>query len=263
MSRPVQLLRSPRLPGVFVAICMLLFACAAKAEETTPPRLEFYFTPYLWISGTSGDFSTRNPNIPTQTATASFGDILSHLNSVPVMGAFEVRYGRFGLLADIIAVSLKGDVPTKGPAFNGGSAKLTEFIATIMATYRALELRNQFLDVGIGVRPVAYWTEFTFNSGVLPGFSRSPSVSWADPLLGARYHLDLSKRFGLTAYGDVGGFGAGSNLTWQLLGTVDYRFNQWLVMHTGYRHLHIDYRGDVLHADTALSGPIIGATIRF
>jgi hypothetical protein len=140
---------------------------------------------------------------------------------------------RFGLLADIIAVSLKSDVSANGPAFNGGSAKLTEFIATVMATYRALEFRNQFLDIGVGVRPVAYWTAFTFNSGALPGFSRSPSVSWADPLLGARYHLDLSKRFGLTAYGDVGGFGAGSNLTWQLLGTVDYRFNQWLVMHAG------------------------------
>jgi hypothetical protein len=240
-----------------------LLAGAARAQETSPPHWQFYFLPYLWVSGVSGTTSTSNPNIPSQTATASFGDILSHLNSVPVIGAAEIRYGRFGLLTDVMLISLKSDLPTKGVLFSGATVNLTEFLTTVMPTYRVLDLPNQSLDLGAGVRVVAYWTKLSFNSGALPGFSRSPSLSWADPLLGARYHINLSNRWGLTAYGDVGGFGAGSNLTWQALGTVDYRWNKWLVLHAGYRHLQIDYKGSVLRSDTALSGPLLGATIRF
>ena len=52
-------------------------------------------------------------------------------------------------------------------------------------------------------------------------------------------------------------------MTWQLLGTVDYQYNDWLAFHAGYRHLHINYDGNVLHTSTALSGPIFGATMRF
>jgi hypothetical protein len=244
-----------------------LLACAtairpAMAEEPVSSRLQFYFTPYLWVSGISGTTSTSNPNSPSQTATASFGDILSHLNSIPIMGAGEVRYDRFGLSADIIAVSLKSNVSTPGPAFSGGTATVTELLSTIMPTYRVLDLPNQSLDVGIGVRVIAYWTKLTFNTGLLPGFSRSPSLSWADPLLGLRYHIDLPNRFGLTAYGDAGAV-SGDNLTWQVMGTIDYRYNEWLTFRGGYRHLHINYDGDVLHTSTALSGPIFGATMRF
>ncbi len=77
-----------------------------------------------------------------------------------------------------------------------------------------------------------------------------------------RYHFDFPNRVGLTAYGDAGAVSS-NNLTWQLLGTVDYQYNDWLAFHAGYRHLHINYDGDVLHTSTALSGPILGATIRF
>ena len=217
----------------------------------------------MWVSGVTGTVSTANPNIPSQTTSVSFGDILSHLNSVPIMGAAEVRYGRLGLLTDLIVTSLRTDLPARGGPFSGATVRLTELLATVMPTYRVLDLPGQALDLGVGVRPVAYWTKLSFNSGALPGFSRSFSLSWADPLLGARYHLNLTKTWGLTAYGDVGGFGAGSDLTWQLLGTVDYRYNEWLTFRLGYRHLQINYKGNALRSDTALSGPILGSTVRF
>jgi hypothetical protein len=251
-----------RLKGaVCVAIaCALLQARDARADDAGSPHWQFYFTPYLWISGVSGTTATRNPNIPTQTATVSFGDLLSHLNSVPVIGAFEARYGRFGVLTDLMVISVKSDLATDGIAFSGGSAKVTELLSTVLPNYRVLDTGTRSLDLGVGARILAYWTTLTFNTGLLPGFSRSPSVSWAAAIFGARYHLDLPRGFGLTAYGDVG---AGPNLTWQAMGTVDYRYNEWLVFHLGYRHLRIEYHGDILRSDTALSGPLAAATIRF
>ncbi len=62
-----------------------------RRQEGAAPTWQFYFTPYLWVSGVSGTTSTSNPNIPTQTSTASFSGLLSHLNSVPIIGAFDVR----------------------------------------------------------------------------------------------------------------------------------------------------------------------------
>lgn len=57
--------------------------------------------------------------------------------------------------------------------------------------------------------------------------------------------------------------GAGSQFTIQLLGTLDYRATDWLTLRAGYRHLHIDYQGDVLRLNIAMSGPILGATFQF
>jgi hypothetical protein len=42
----------------------------------------------------------------------------------------------------------------------------------------------------------------------------------------------LSWRAGFTGYGDVEGFNSG-NRNWPLLGTVDYHFNDWLVVPRG------------------------------
>ncbi len=260
MPRPRHKLR-------LIAMCMVLgwqpFIATAAQADSAAPHLEFDFTPYLWISGVVGTTSARNPNIPSQTSTASFGDLFTHLNSIPLIGAFEARYGRFGVLTDLMVISLKSDVQTKGAAFSGGSASVTELLYTLLPTYRVLETGDQSLDLGAGVRVMAFWTKFSVNAGVLPGFSTSPSLSWAAPIAGLRYHLNLPRRFGLTVYGDVGGLGGDANLTWQALGTVDYRYNDWLVLHLGYRHLQIDYNGNTLHTNTALSGPIFGTTIRF
>jgi hypothetical protein len=238
----------------------LLVPGNARADDTDQPRWQFYFTPYLWISGVSGTTSSANPNIPSQTATASFGDLLSHLNSVPIIGAFEARYGRFGVLTDLMVISLRSNFDTQNVLFTGGSATVTELISTILPNYRVVDTGDQSLDLGVGARVFADWLKLSFNSGLLPGFSRSPTISWAAAIFGGRYHLDLPRGFGLTAYGDIG---TGPNLTWQALGTVDYRYNDWMMFHLGYRHLHIGYQGDGLNSDTALSGPLAAATIRF
>ncbi|MBN8874229.1 MAG: hypothetical protein J0H67_15445 [Rhodospirillales bacterium] len=233
------------------------------AQDSADPQWRFYLTPYLWIAGVSGSAQTPISRLPTRDVSVSFGDVLSNLGAIPLMGAGEARNGRFGVLIDFMALSVKSDVSTNGPLYSGGNVRMTQITGTVMGMYRAVETNNQFLDVGAGVRPWSVSTKFTLNAGLLPGVSTSQSVSWADPLIAARYHADISKTLGLTVYGDVGGFGAGSELTWQVLGTVDYRWNDWLVTRLGYRHLHIDYQASVLRLNIGLSGPILAATFRF
>ena len=46
----------------------------------------------------------------------------------------------------------------------------------------------------------------TLNPGLLARRVVTRDVSWADPLIAARYHRELGNGFGVTGYADVGGF---------------------------------------------------------
>jgi len=242
---------------------LLSAADGAKAQEAAKPGWQFYITPYFWASSLAGTVGTPNPERPTQTATAGFGDVLSHLSNIPVMATLEARNGRFGVLSDLMVISLRTPVSTPGPLFSGVTAQTTQFVTTEMGMYRVLRRNVQWLDVGVGFRTAAIWTKLTFNPGIIPGFTAKSAVAWADPLFGARYHVNLSKRIGLTAYADVGDLPGGSTLTWEVLGMADYRYNDWLIFHAGYRHLHMDWSGSTLSVGVALSGPFLAATFQF
>ncbi len=240
----------------------MIAATQARAEEPAAPQWEFYLTPYLWVAGVSGTLQTPNPRIPSQSASAGFGDILSHLDAIPFMGSAEARYDRFGVMADFMAISVEAGIPTNGPLFSSGGAKLTQFIGTMAGTYRVINAPGQALDLGVGARAFGMSTQFTLNSGLLQGFTKSPGASWADPIAVVRYHIDLSPQWGLTAYADGGG-GPSSQYTWQVLGTVDWRVTDSMVMRIGYRNLQFQYQGDKLHQNMTMSGPIIGGTMQF
>jgi hypothetical protein len=60
----------------------------------------------------------------------------------------------------------------------------------------------------------------TLNPGQLPAGGANQRAGWGDPLVGGRYHYDFGNGWGLTAYGDVGGFDLGAHTDWQVIGTA-------------------------------------------
>jgi hypothetical protein len=69
----------------------------------------------------------------------------------------------------------------------------------------------------------------------------------------------------VTAYGDVGGFGIGAHVDWQVIGTVDYALNPLWNLHLGYRSLNFNYQASNrnLGFDVHMRGPILAGTFRF
>ena len=101
--------------------------------------------------------------------------------------------------------------------------------------------------------------------------SASGSVSWIDPIVGARLRHQLAPGIGLIASADVGGFGVGSKFSWQILAAINYDFYvsksvTWSGM-VGYKALHVDYsQGSGISQyeyDMTMYGPIFGITARF
>lgn len=219
-------------------------------------------TPYVWVAGISGTVTGPIPNAPPLEASADFGDVLTKLNKIPVMLAGEVRYGDFGITADIMAISVKSSVKTDGRLYSGGNVKVGQIIGSALGTYRAVETDAHMLDVGIGFRAFSLSTDFTLDGALFPSLSFEPDMNWVNAIVGARYRYRFTPEWSVSLYGDIGG-GSDDDLTWQAFGTVDYQLSQSTTVRAGYRHLSFRHDERVLRQDIDLSGPIIGATMRF
>jgi hypothetical protein len=98
--------------------------------------------------------------------------------------------------------------------------------------------------------------------------SATKDVTWFDPVVGARLRHNFRPGLDLVVSGDVGGFGAGSQFSWQALAALDWQFAKinnitWNGM-VGYKALYVDYSqgsGLTQYAfDMTIHGPIFGIT---
>ncbi len=197
----------------------------APVSSPASPKFEVLLTPYLWLPWTASNVSPNNARLPSASNTVGPGTLISHLTWVPFMGAAEFRYDRYGVTLDYIHAPVKTGVDSKTQLFSGATAGMTEDAGTAMFLYRPWADPNQYIDVGVGVRAWGLSGDINVNQGLLPAVSVANGLSWADPLIGGRYHRELGNGFGLTASADVGGFGLGAQIDWQILGTLDYRVN--------------------------------------
>jgi hypothetical protein len=135
-------------------------------------------------------------------------------------------------------------------------------MSTLAGGYRAVDRGPFFVDLLAGMRIVAIDQDFRL-SGPNRSFSRGASKTLVDPIIGARMSGPFSDRWGYDLYGDVGGFGASSKLTWQLMGVVKYHISTSWAASAGWRHLVINTSRNGFKFDVAMDGPIAGVSYRF
>jgi len=244
-------------------------ASASDLPQPRPPRTpvigsapSFFVTSYVWATAIDGRSATLPP-LPAADIGLRFRDVLRELDGA-VMIAAEMRVDRWSFLLDgqFSQVTAGGSLP--GPFFS--SLKVRSQSTTIqgVALYQVHDDAFVSLEVGAGIR---FWN-LNNKLEVQPGLANfhidhSQSETWVDPTLGARLGLKLGGPWSLTVAGDFGGFGAGSRVTWQALGTVNYAWNENWTLKAGYRALHVDYRNGEFLYDVTLHGPAIAATYRF
>jgi hypothetical protein len=238
---------------------------ASAQEATWPYGMQFFVTPYLWLAGINATTKTPLPRAPEVNSSVGPFQLLGDLNGAPFMGAFEVRQGPLGFLGDVLHVPVGTNITTHDVFFQGGNAALKANMGTGLVLYRLLDQPSQFADLGGGFRAWGFSADLSLNPGLLAGQSVNRSSGWGDPLIGGRYHYDFGNGFGLTAYGDVGGFGVGAHVDWQVIGTAEYAPNPWLNLRLGYRSLNFNYQASDsnLGFNVHMKGPIFAATFRF
>ena len=237
---------------------------ASPAPDTASRALQV--TPYLWASGIRGDVSPFRAG-PTVGVSKSFGDVLDNLNFGGFLHVWH-RNGRYVASADAMLVDTTEDhaierVPVFGPV-RGLAAKVDtrQTTVSLQAGYRIVETAPFTLDLLAGARLWNVENKVKISYANL-AISRRETLAWVDPVIGLRAFYGLTDGLSLQAQGDLGGFGAGSRLTWQVMATANYVLTNRLSVSVGYKILKTDYRSGGHVFDTTLQGPVAGLTYRF
>ncbi len=272
--------------SVFAVFTAFSATAASGADEVraAPATVDgadwaFQATGYLWATGLNGNISPFR-RAPTLHVEKSFSDVMEDLNFGGFLNVWG-RYDRFVLSGDIMYVDTtdskaSGPLPALQipglPTLPAGAAidadvDTQEFMATLQAGYRIVDADGFSLDALAGAR---FWhisneVAVTATHPLIGSVSAThkESFGWIDPIIGARAFFGLTDKLSVQAQVDIGGFGAGSDLTWSALATVNYIFTDTLSVSAGYKVLAVDYSDDGYVFDSRLSGPVMGLTYRF
>ena len=86
---------------------------------------------------------------------------------------------------------------------------------------------------------------------------------WFDPYVGLRTRYNFNKTFYTAVRGEIGGFGVGADLMWEVEAAVGINLTHCVFTEIGYRALGIDYDNDGLLFDAVMHGPQITTGITF
>lgn len=237
--------------GAITAAALATAPAAAQAQDWTGQ-----VTLYGWGAGVTGEF-TPFTGAETISFDASLSEVLEDLDAAFFATAFA-RRGDFVLFGDFTysSSSRDGVVPPGVPA--SGEVTLTSL------TFAA----GQRFDAGGGTTVDAMggfrgWSVDGLVSVPLAAVELAPEKTFVDPIVALRVNAPIATDWSVLGYFDVGGFGVGSEVTWQAAVTANYQATDNLYLSFGYRHLYLDYSDGGTEFEGAMSGPLIGATWRF
>ncbi len=249
-------------------------------------------TPYVWATFLSGSSTVRGRTVDVDVNPIQ---VIGHLERVPFFGYGEMRKGPFALYADFMYadLGLSDGIHTHTPSTVGASLGMNfqQFIAEAGGMYELARLDSggnlkdpQAVKSFIAIDALAgfrYWNQQadlglnlagTVDTGGLvvsgnKAIAHSGTVDWTDPLIGLRLRHQFEPGKELTLRGDFGGFGVGSQFSWNLLAAYNYSVSKTASLYIGYRALDVDYKqgqGKTLYEfDIIQHGPVTGLTVKF
>jgi len=217
---------------------------------------------YLWFTGLTGNVGAAGQVAPV---SVSFGDVIKQLN-IAAMTALDVRRKRVGLLTDLIFISLSSDQKTTpiDNTYIGFQANAKQLIVDPEAYVRLLDRDLGSIDAIGGGR---FWhlnnalDLFPPNNGNT--VTAAQTQDWVDPVLGARFRLNANKGIFFNLKGDAGGFGVGSQETYQIYAGVGKQFKEHYSALLGYRYLYVDYKNGGFLYNVHMQGIVTGFNIHF
>jgi hypothetical protein len=225
VSRARQLART-RVASLALAAGLYSIGLAAPeaAEQLVSDEWQFSLTPYLWALALDGDVTVKGVK---SSPSVSFKDILENLDYA-LMVEGEARKGRIGVYANAIYASLSDKDETSGVRLRvgadvawAGAGAFYRLGPWSLTSEPGSSGPQEVVDPYAGARVTYLSTELKVRDG---GPQGEQDKTWVDPIFGLRTIWQLTPQWSVTALGDIGGFGAGSEFTWQAAGMVGYRF---------------------------------------
>lgn len=247
--------------SVLAALGVLGIVSSACAEEAW----QFRLSPYAWLAGLKGSVATA-PGLPPITVDVSPSDALSDLEGGGML-MLDARKRRHGFLLDFVYTDVRSDtqlLPSPIDLDLNSISKTT--IATLAYQYEVYRNDETVVDLLAGIR---YWkvdTTLRFGGGlgILAGRSIRTTESWIDPALGIKGRARLgTSRFYFEGGLGVGGFGVGSDLTYEVNANLGYQWTKSIGTTIGYRMFDVDYSNGGYVYDVRQQGWQLGLTWSF
>lgn len=249
--------------GLLAALVPLNASAVAASRHDSIDDTQWHYrlTPYIWgagLEGRVGKFGRR------ADVSKSFSDVLDGLD-LGAMLAFEARLGRYGVLTDLLYVSLSESdtIPTPIGIDVDANAKVKATTFMLAGQYRATQDDWGYLDLVGGAR---YWglrTDISASLGSLFSVDGSDKESWVDPIVGVKGTYHLGERTYFTGWAMIGGFDVGSRFSSDLMGALGYKLTDQSALLLAYRRMQVDYSSSDFVFDASLQGPALGWDYRF
>ena len=259
------------------AVCAFIWATAAANAADLPSRVDpnppspavqidsgwkFSFAMYAWASGMKGTTATLPP-LPAVNVDVGFDKVLKHLNGA-FMGAAELRNGRFLIATDLLYASLSASTNPTTPLFNLVKLQTSSLIGTLVPGYRLVDDPRYSFDVLAGVRGYSVATKVTTGSPLaILNLVGKHTESWVEPIVGVKGRVNLTDKFYFASWGFIGGFGAGSKISWDVFGGFGYAFSDRYSAVLGYRALSVDYSRNNFIYNIVQKGPVAALIVKF
>ena len=231
---------------LLAAAIFVLGVASAQQSSAAGDDWSFRFTPYVWLPSLSLD-----AGIGTSPQVSSDTDVLDVLDFA-FLATGEARKGDWGLLFEFNYLALSDEA-----TFLGSRVRIDTELEGVMAgaavAYRLADTGTARVDGFAGARVWSLETSLDFRR--LPAVSRT--TTFVDPILGVRAEYDFGERWSVSGLAEVGGFGVGSELQWELVGRVGYRVGESTTIGVGYRHLALEFDRDRIDVEAAMSGPFL------
>jgi len=207
--------------------------------------------PYLWFASVGGRVTIRGFRSGVHR---TFGELFND-QRLAVMGSLEYHNSKYLLYLDGIYLDFdEGDTLPIGKV--------------------DLHIVNSYLTCVVGRRwekpfPIRIFAGFRYcNARSIAHFegvrfALYHTKEWFDPIIGASFHIPIRGRWSFDLMGDVGGYGIGSDYTWELMGLFSYAVGKHGSFQVGYRAMETDYFKNGFGLTTASHGPIVGFEFRF
>lgn len=251
----------------FVAGALVL-STSVQAEEGEKDW-EWNLAPlYLWAVNITGDLRLGPVSAPVDV---KFEDLFDNLDAVFTVHFEGAHKSGWGFLIDYIYADIGGSTSMSLPAPIGPVTQEVDFkmkLAELVGFYRFSEpARKSKLDVLFGVRYTEFDPTVKLSNSRGGPLELNPKQDWTDPFVGGRWSWQFADEWQLVLRGDIGGFGAGSDFTWQAVGLLDWQPFRHASFSGGYGALSQDYSDNggsrVFKYDATMHGPVLALNIRW
>ena len=252
---------------VFSAVAACVALVAATTTQAQEASSEWKQTVFIYGMGAAidGDVQLGNLELPIDMSISDVFDALE----MGAMGAYRADNGTWSFTLDATFMGLGGTATSQRDIVKGDMDMDQMTLMGTVGRRLTPNLEGLFslswfdlsTDLELTTRNPLTGAETTRTAG--------DDASWIDPMIGLQYNAPFADDWRFNLRGDIGGFGIGSDLSYQLLANVRWQANETIGVVFGYRLIGFDYEDgrkgdrDYQRYDLTEQGPLVGMTISF